>query len=92
MCSLAARVYNKARRELYERMLATGKAKKVALVAVMNELLKQVFGVVHSGIVYTPTFSAKCLSQHLKESRMRLLFNTVHNCDYEALAGQSFSS
>ena len=60
MCSLAAKVYNKACRELYERMVAAGKAKKVALVAVINKLLKQVFGVVNSGDVYTPTFSVKC--------------------------------
>lgn len=56
MCSMTARVYNKACRELYERMVAAGKAKKVALVVVMNKLLKQVFGMVRSGEVY----SAQC--------------------------------
>jgi transposase len=49
---MAAKVYNKGCRELYARMLAAGKAKKVALVAVMNKLLKQVFGIVRSGEVY----------------------------------------
>jgi len=49
---MAAKVYNKACRELYERMLAARKAKKVALVAVINKLLKQVFGIVNSGEVY----------------------------------------
>ena len=53
MCSLTAKVYNKACQELYERMLTAGKAKKVALVAVMNKLLKQVFGIVKSGEVYS---------------------------------------
>jgi len=53
MCSLTAKVYNKACQELYERMLAAGKAKKVALVAVMNKLLKQVFGIVRTGEVYS---------------------------------------
>lgn len=52
MCSMAARVHNKACRELYERMVKAGKAKKVALVAVMNKLIKQVFGIVNSGEVY----------------------------------------
>lgn len=52
MCSMAAKVYNKGCRELYERMVRAGKAKKVALVAVMNKLLKQVFGIVRSGEVY----------------------------------------
>jgi hypothetical protein len=47
-----AKVYNKACRELYERMVAAGKARKVALVAVMNKLLQQVFGIVNSGEVY----------------------------------------
>ena len=53
MCSMAAKVYNKGCRDLYERMVAAGKAKKVALVAVMNKLLKQVFGIVNSGEVYS---------------------------------------
>ncbi|WP_147294152.1 transposase [Pontibacter diazotrophicus] len=52
MCSMAAKVYNRGCRELYERMVAAGKAKKVALVAVINKLLKQVFGIVNSGEVY----------------------------------------
>jgi len=52
MCSMAAKVYNKGCRDLYERMVTAGKAKKVALVTVMNKLLKQVFGIVRSGEVY----------------------------------------
>jgi len=52
MCSMAAKVYNKGCQELYDRMLAAGKAKKVALVAVMNKLLKQVYGIVNSGKDY----------------------------------------
>ncbi|WP_162055677.1 transposase [Pontibacter pamirensis] len=53
MCAMAAKVHNKACRKLYERMVAAGKAKKVALVAEMNKLIKQVFGIVRSGEVYT---------------------------------------
>jgi transposase len=52
MCSMAAKVYNKGCQQLYDRMIRGGKAKKVALVAVMNKLLKQVFGIVKSGEVY----------------------------------------
>ncbi|WP_162056326.1 IS110 family RNA-guided transposase [Pontibacter pamirensis] len=63
MCAMAAKVYNKACRELYERMVTAGKAKKVALVAVMNKLIKQVFGKVRSGEVY----SAECQAQQLKK-------------------------
>ncbi len=52
MCSMTAKVHNKACQQLYDRMVAAGKAKKVALVAVMNKLIKQVFGMVRSGEVY----------------------------------------
>ena len=56
MCAMAAKIYNKGCQELYERMVAAGKAKKVALVAVMNKLLKQVFGIVRSGEVYAVNY------------------------------------
>jgi len=39
--------------------VAAGKAKKVALVAVMNKLLKQVFGIVNSGEAYTSSYLMK---------------------------------
>ena len=52
MCSMNAIRYNKACKELYDRMVVSGKPKKVALVAVMNKLVKQVFGMVNSGTPY----------------------------------------
>lgn len=48
LCSWTAHKCNKACRELYERLLAKGKAKKVALVAVMHKLLKQAFAIVNN--------------------------------------------
>jgi transposase len=57
MCAMAAKIYNKGCRELYERMVTAGKAKKVALVAVMNKLIKQVFGIVRSGEVYAVNYA-----------------------------------
>lgn len=45
MCAWSASRCNKACRELYERLLAKGKAKKVALIAVANKLLKQAFAI-----------------------------------------------
>lgn len=45
VCSWSAIKCNKACRELYERLLARGKAKKLALVAVANKLLKQAFAI-----------------------------------------------
>ena len=43
MCSFNACKYNKACREIYERIVAKGKSKKLALIAVCNKLLKQAF-------------------------------------------------
>jgi transposase len=45
VCSWSAIRCNKACKELYERLLAKGKAKKLALVAVANKLLKQAFAI-----------------------------------------------
>src|SRR5690606_3555026 len=41
MCSFTACQHNKACREIYERITAKGKSKKLALMAVCNKLLKQ---------------------------------------------------
>ncbi|WP_066839882.1 IS110 family transposase [Rufibacter ruber] len=56
MCSLTAMRANKACRELYERLVAKGKNRKLALIAVCNKLLKQAFAIVHSGVPYQPDF------------------------------------
>jgi transposase len=39
---------------LYERLIARGKPKKVALIAVANKLLRQIFAILRSGIPYDP--------------------------------------
>lgn len=52
MCSFNACKYNKACRDLYERIIAKGKSKKLALIAVCNKLLKQAFAIAKSGLVY----------------------------------------
>jgi hypothetical protein len=52
MCYLAAKVLNKSCHKLYERIIGIGIANKMALVAVMNKPLKQVFSTVKSGEVY----------------------------------------
>lgn len=43
VCSWSAIKYNKACKELYQRLVEKGKAKQVALIAVANKLLKQAF-------------------------------------------------
>ena len=46
MAARSARKYNLACKELYERLRAKGKPHKLALIAVVAKLLKQVFAVV----------------------------------------------
>jgi len=52
MCSFTACKYNKACRDLYERIVAKGKSKKLALIAVCNKLLKQAFAIAKSGLIF----------------------------------------
>jgi transposase len=52
MCSFNACKYNKACKALYDRIVAKGKSKKLALIAVCNKLLKQAFSIVKNGVPY----------------------------------------
>ena len=52
MCSFNACKYNKACKALFDRIVAKGKSKKLALIAVCNKLLKQAFAIVKSGVAY----------------------------------------
>ncbi|WP_452218325.1 IS110 family RNA-guided transposase, partial [Lacinutrix undariae] len=45
MCSFNACKYNHACKAIYERLVAKGKSKKLALIAVCNKLLKQAFAI-----------------------------------------------
>jgi transposase len=56
MCSFTACKYNKAFREIYERIAAKGKSKKLALIPVCNKLSKQVFAMPKSGLIYDNTY------------------------------------
>lgn len=56
MCSFNACKYNKSCRELYQRIVAKGKSKKLALIAVCNKLLKQAFAIAKSGLIYDETY------------------------------------
>lgn len=57
ICSWSAKRYNKACKELYERLLAKGKAKKLALIAVANKLLKQAFSIATQKTKYNEDYS-----------------------------------
>lgn len=57
ICSWSASRCNKACRDLYERLLAKGKAKKLALIAVANKLLKQAFAIATQKTKYNENYS-----------------------------------
>ena len=59
MCSLAAKKTNAACGTLFDRLVAKGKNKKLALIAVCNKLLKQAFAIVKSGVPYQADFTSK---------------------------------
>jgi transposase len=67
MATLSAIRHNKACKELYERLKANGKASKVALIAVANKLIRQVFAVVQSKTQYEDGYT----SSHPKEKNVQ---------------------
>lgn len=56
LCALTASRYNAQCRICYERLVARGKPKKVALIAVANKLLRQAFAILKSGVPYNPNY------------------------------------
>lgn len=59
MGALNAIATNRACKELYERLVANGKNKKVAVIAVCNKLLKQVFGCVKNKTLFLDDYVKK---------------------------------
>jgi transposase len=59
MCALNAKATNPACKALFDRLVAKGKNKKLAIIAVCNKLLKQVFAVVKSGQLYKDDYYKK---------------------------------
>ena len=56
MCSISAIRYNKACMTLYLRLREKGKPVKLAMIAVVNKLLKQIFAIVKNDNVYSENF------------------------------------
>lgn len=56
LCAFNACKYNEPCRKLFERLVAKGKSKKLALIAVANKLLKQCFAVAVSNRPFDPTY------------------------------------
>ena len=61
MAARSAKLYNKACKELYERLRKKGKAHRVAMIAVVNKLLKQAFAIVEAGTLYEKNYQPKQL-------------------------------
>ncbi|MBC7216941.1 MAG: IS110 family transposase [Candidatus Caldatribacterium sp.] len=59
LAALSASRCNAQCRALYERLIARGKPKKVALIAVANKLLRQIFAILRSGVPYDPHYLEK---------------------------------
>lgn len=59
MCSFTACTYNPQCKALYDRIVAKGKSKKLALIAVCNKLIKQAYGIAKSGLPYDPEYVGK---------------------------------
>lgn len=59
MCALNAKKTNPACKALFDRLVANGKNKKLAIIAVCNKLLKQVFAIVKSGVPYSKNHMLK---------------------------------
>ncbi len=62
MCTLNAFRYNTQCKNLYDRLTANGKPGKVALMAVANKLIRQVFGMVKSGLNYNHEYEVEMCS------------------------------
>jgi transposase len=52
LCAWSAKRCNKTCKELYDRLVAKGKSKRLALIAVANKLIKQAFAILSNGSVY----------------------------------------
>lgn len=56
LCSFTACMYNPQCKALYDRIVAKGKSKKLALIAVSNKLIKQAYGIAKSGLYYDKNY------------------------------------
>ena len=48
-------------KDLFDRIVAKGKSKKLVLIVVCNKLLKQAFSIVKNGISYCSEFRSKLI-------------------------------
>jgi len=63
MCSFTAYTKNPQCKALFGRLVAKGKSKKLALIAVTNKLLAQALAIAKSGLKYDPNYKALLTSK-----------------------------
>jgi len=66
MGAWSASKYNRACREFYQRLLARGKPANVALMGVMNKLIKQAFALIRKNETYLDDFVSKKVAMYKK--------------------------
>lgn len=59
LCAWSAKKYNKTCKDLYDRLVAAGKSKRLALIAVANKLLKQAFSIAINKTTFLKDYSTK---------------------------------
>lgn len=59
LCSFTASIHNPQCKALYDRIVAKGKSKKLALITVYNKLIKQAYGISKSGLPYDKNYVSK---------------------------------
>jgi transposase len=64
MCSFTASNCNPACKALYQRIVAKGKSKKLALIAVCNKLVVQAFSIAKSGLPYDENYKSKLVMKN----------------------------
>jgi len=70
MCSFTACQNNPECKALYERIVAKGKSKKLALIAVSNKLIKQAYRVCKNDLIYDE-------NHRRRKTEVSLFFNSV---------------
>ena len=66
LCSFTACQHNPQCKALYDRLVAKGKSKKLALIAVCNKLIKQSFGIIKNDLVYDPSYKSRLVVKAMK--------------------------
>lgn len=56
VCAWSAKKCNQACKEMYDRLVAKGKSKRLALIAVANKLVKQAFAIATQNTTYEPNY------------------------------------